>query len=129
MLFSLFNTVPNILSLVKSGFLLVSVCFFQNSELRNLCFFETGVIGERIEYVGVLLVRGAAVARPRGAADPWHSQSASRHSSSAPLALIGRRARAAWRDGRTTLPALLYAELQDGRGHVEIGVAAVRRAR
>ena len=34
-LFSLFNTVPNILSLVKSGFLPVSVCFFQNSDLRN----------------------------------------------------------------------------------------------
>ena len=33
-LFSLFNTVPNILSLVKSGFLPVSVCFFQNSDLR-----------------------------------------------------------------------------------------------
>ena len=34
-LFSLFNTVPNIVSLVRSGFLPVSVCFFQNSDLRN----------------------------------------------------------------------------------------------
>ena len=33
-LFSLFNTVPNIVSLVRSGFLPVSVCFFQNSDLR-----------------------------------------------------------------------------------------------
>ena len=34
-LFSLFNTVPNIVSLVQSGFLPVSVCFFQNSDLRK----------------------------------------------------------------------------------------------